>query len=207
MVTIPVQSGSGSNSTSNNDLLGLGESSSGVIEHIAKLVATTLIPAALNRFQNYNLGPPAQLSIEDPNTNPELPYKISQTKDDLNDKFDETHLLKTLPPKFRRLGQILLKEFDKKSNEVTWMPNGTLLIDQISIPQSNIFFIFPLLFKSSRLPKDVPGLNELLLKINEMGLGHLIKVQPRQIKLKRSKVSLKSVSPSHSRQTKWWYLG
>ena len=210
---IPVQSGSGSNPSNNDDLsqLGLGSSgSSGVLEHIAKLVVKSIIPAAINQFQNYNLGPPAQVSTSDPNTNPQLPFQILQTKDDLNNEFDEAHLLKALPPKFRRLGQILIKEFNRRANEVTWTSDGTLLIDEISIPRSNIFIIFPLLFKTHRLGKNVPGFPELLIKLNDMGLGHLIKSQPRQMKGKGSKKTFSNPSeplPSSSKHTKWWYLG
>ena len=174
-----------------------------IAEVVIKKINTSLVPPA---YQNYNLGPPAQVSTENPDTTPSAPFAIAHTKDDLNDKYDEVHLLKTLSPKFRRQGQILLKEFDKRANQITWTGDGTLLIDQTSIPQSNIFVIFPLLFKATKFATKLPGFEDLVLKIHEIGLGHLIKSKLRQGKVSSKKLTVTSEAPSAS-NAKWWFIG
>ena len=113
--------------------------------------------------------------------------------------------LKTLQPKFRRLGQILLKEFNHQANQITWTPDGSLLIDEVSIPRSNIFVIFPLLFKTRNFRHDVPGLDELLIKIEEMGLSHLIKSKLAKGRGTFARKNSPLNPPGTS--TKWWYIG
>ena len=174
-----------------------------IAEVVVKKIGPSLIPQP---FQNFNLGPPAQVSTENPDTRPQLSFSIAHPKDDLNDKFDENHLLKTIQPKFRRQAQILLKEFDKRPNQITWTTDGTLLIDQISIPQSNIFVIFPLLFKSVRTAIKLPGYQDLVLKIHEIGLGHLIKSKIVPQKKLRASAKIETGSSSQANQ-KWWFLG
>ena len=166
----------------------------------------SIIPAAVNQFQNYNLGPPAQVSTANPNTNPPLPYSVNQVKDDLNTQFDENQLLKTIPPRFRRLAQILLKEFNSRANEVTWTPDGSLLIDEVSIPKSNIYVIFPFLFMGKKLHSGIPGLQELLIKIKDMGLDHLIKTKPLSQKSNFKNFATKGTR-SKELTGKWWFLG
>jgi hypothetical protein len=78
--------------------------------------------------------------------------------------------------------------------------DGVIFINQTSIPGSNIFEVFPFLFKSHK-PKTVPGLLDFVSKINEMGLNDLIV----------SKTSiLPKVSGTKRNETneteKWWFL-
>ena len=205
-ISIPIQTGSGGAQTDFTTLTGLG--SSEALHHIAELVVKSLIPVAVSQFQNYNLGPPAQVNTENPDTRPPLSYNIVHQKDDLNDKFDEAQLLKTLPPKFRRVGQILLKQFNDQANQITWTTDGSLLIDEISIPKSNIFVLFPLLFKFTKSRDVVPGLNELILKIDEMGLAHLIKRKPLKSSTREAPAEkLKASATATASNTKWWYIG
>ena len=193
----------------NNFLELAGLDSNRIVEQIAEFVVKKLNPALVPEpYQNYNLGPPAQVSTENPNTRPPLAFAISHPKDDLNDKYDEVHLLKTIAPKFRRQAQILLKEFDKRPNQITWTGDGTLLIDQVSIPKSNIFVIFPLLFKASKRAIQLPGFEDLVLKINEIGLDHLIKCKVAQPKFAPKKSVTSSLTSDTSKsKTKWWFLG
>ena len=93
-LSIPIQTGSGDTQSELTGITGLG--SSEALHHIAELVVKSLIPVAVSQFQNYNLGPPAQVNTENPDTRPSLSYNIVHQKDDLNDKFDEAELLKTV---------------------------------------------------------------------------------------------------------------
>ena len=205
---IPIQSGSGSSHLADfaSGFADLATSTN--LHQIAELVVKSLVPAALTQFQNYNLSPPAQVITENPDTRPQLTFGISHQKDDLNDSFDEAHLLKTVPVKFRRLGQILLKEFNGQANQITWTPDGSLLIDEVSIPKSNIFVIFPLLFKAAKPRYHVPGFDELLLKLDEMGLTHLIKSKrSKGLGQKLTSAQSKSNSNLPKQNSKWWYIG
>ena len=195
---IPIQSGSGVD----------------VYEHIAHLVAEKLAPT----YQNFNLGPPAPIISANPDTKPEGSFEISHKKDDLNSSFDEKELLKCVPLTSRRLAKVLLEQFNLRANELTWMPDGTILIDETSVPKSNIFILFPLLFKSGKSTSFPPGYLEFIDKIAQMGLDHLIKrkiskAQKRSINStdlsSESSVSQVSqaVEGSGSKKEKWWYLG
>ena len=198
-IPIPIQSGSGID----------------VFQHIADLVAEKLgsnVPA----YQNFNLGPPAPIISANPDTKPQGSFEVNKTKDDLNSKFDEKELLKCVPPTSRRLAQILLEQFNLRGNELTWMPDGTILIDETSIPKSNIFIIFPLLFKASKKSSKPPGYFEFIEKLNQMGLDHLVKTklskaEKRPINHQRQQNStdgnISEENSTPSKREKWWYLG
>lgn len=193
-----------------NDLSQLtGINSHHVLEAIAQFVLKKIKDSVPAPFQNYNLGPPAEVSTANPDIRPQNSFAISHPKDDLNDKFDEINLLKTIQPKFRRLGQILLKEFDKRPQDITWTPDGTLILDQISIPNSNIYSIFPLLFKAFVRSNSPPGLRELSTKINEIGLAHLIRCKLSKPKGSTANQSFRESGKQEKKPPteKWWYLG
>lgn len=78
-----------------------------------------------------------------------------------------------MPKGLKKNAQHLLEEFDKRGNELTWNSSGTIFVDQVAIPGSNLFTVFPLLFKVRRSEKLI-GLNELIQKINDMGLSSYI---------------------------------
>jgi hypothetical protein len=102
-----------------------------------------------------------------------------------------------VPQRHRQQAQILLQQFDKRGNELTWNSDGIIYIDQISLPQSNIFLLFPYLFKMKH-PKDLPAFEDFRKKIHDMGLDHLIvkkyKEQPRQMTVAKKQTE------------NWWYL-
>jgi hypothetical protein len=106
-----------------------------------------------------------------------------------------------VPPRYRRQAEVLLQQFNKHGNELTWNSDGVIFIDQISLPNSDIFVLFPYLFKSKH-PKDLNGFEDFLKKINEMGLTHLIVSKHSQ----RSN-NLNSSLPSTSKSQNWWFLG
>ena len=183
-----------------------------MFQHIADLVAEKLAPT----YQNFNLGPAAPIVSANPDTKPEGSFEIKNTKNDLNSSFDEQELLKCIPPYSRRLAQVLLEQINLRANELTWMPDGTILIDEVSIPKSNIFILFPLLFKASKSSSKPPGYVELIEKINQMGLDHLIKTKLSKAQ-KRSNNELlagnaqgsnnSDEQSTSSKKEKWWYLG
>ena len=107
-----------------------------------------------------------------------------------------------VPSRHRRQASALLQEFDKRGNEITYNSNGTIFIDQTSIPQSDIFRLFPYLFKQKH-PKDLNGFDDFVQKIQEMGLDHLI--FKRSASKGRASASAAPNQESKS-DDNWWLL-
>lgn len=161
-----------------------------------------------NIWQPPNLLPPiAEVS---PNTTaPEYSFSSPIQKDDLNDIFDEEQLISLISKPNREKAKQLLQIFNERSNELTWNSSGTIFIDQVSIPNTNIFVLFPLLFKKSK-PKNINGLNALIQKINDMGLGDYIysKRSKKSDNIAQS-LSGKGLDMNKDPETNvpWWYIG
>jgi hypothetical protein len=122
---------------------------------------------------------------------------------------DEKQLLLLVPKGLKKNAQHLLEEFDKRGNELTWNSSGTIFVDQVAVPGSNLFTLFPLLFKVRRSEKLI-GLNELIQKINDMGLSSYI---VNENKLKRKLIDKDQESKKitkgagESDEFPWYYLG
>lgn len=84
--------------------------------------------------------------VEETKFNP-IHYNVPVNKSDLNSTFDEKRLLTFVPKNHIKTAKFLLKEFEKRGDELTWNSSGTIFIQKIALPGSNIFNLFPLLFK------------------------------------------------------------
>jgi hypothetical protein len=119
-----------------------------------------------------------------------------------------------VPSNYRRQAQSLLKEFNRRGNELTWNSDGIIFIDEVSIPNSDIYVLFPNLFKKNH-PKNLPGFQDFVQKLNDMGLDHLIsqgasspkKVAKNQKSEVHKRLTTSSETPSSSSSVNWWYLG
>jgi hypothetical protein len=78
--------------------------------------------------------------------------------------------------------------------------DGIIFINQISIPGSNIFEIFPFLFKSHK-PRSVPGLSDTVTKLIEMGLQDYFVLSALDLKRKEFPDTSKI-----DNNDKWWFL-
>ena len=106
-----------------------------------------------------------------------------------------------MPPKYRKQAAVLLKQFTDRGTELTWNSDGVIFADQTSIPDSDIFVLFPYLFKHKH-PKNLTGFQDFLNKIDEMGLIHLT-VKQTKPKMFQPKVEPKvEVSSTPN----WWFL-
>lgn len=128
------------------------------------------------------------------------------TKSDLNDVFDIKKAIFNVPKQYRSNASKLLDEIEKRSPQLTFNSKGTVFIDGESIPQSNFFTFFPLLFKK-RVPKILPGFPEFVEKLNSMELQKYFVLD----KTYRSKINLqtstsKAINTSSSKQKDWWLL-
>jgi hypothetical protein len=125
-------------------------------------------------------------------------YDARILKSDENDVFDEKRLLTLVPPKSRNNAKILINNFDQRGTEFTWNSNGVIFVDQVAVPLSNIYEIFPLLFRASKNHKHIPGFMETVHKITEMGLASYITAKDSS-----RQSGLGAFDPlSH-----WWYIG
>lgn len=116
--------------------------------------------------------------------------------------------MKLIPKGNKKAAKILLSEFNARGNELTWDSNGTLFIDQVSIPGSNMYFLFPILFKKKR-SSHLPGLQQLISKINDMGLSDFINNSQMQMThnaFSSRNLPEKDAVPINETE-KWWYLG
>ena len=102
-----------------------------------------------------------------------------------------------MPPRFRTQANTLLEQFNNRGDELTWNSDGVIFIDQISIPNSDIFVLFPYLFKTKH-PKDLKGFDDFIGKITEMGLSHLI--------VKKAILPQKNLVKMKESKSNWWYL-
>ena len=202
------QSGSGSSVL---DQLGCG-SSNDFISKVAKLVSERIadanqlptspsfVPTDPN-WRNYEVVAPTVTSDPIPsNSAPPLNFENPITENDFNDSFDQKKLLTIVPKQFKKKATSLLKCFDERPNEVTWDSSGNIYLDEQSLPNSNVFELFPYLYRK-RSKKSLQGLNDFVLKIQSMGLGHLINTS---VKVKSSD---EKPTSGNEKSLNWWYLG
>lgn len=196
-------------STSASTLL-FGAGASGedkIINSIAEAVSKKLLNTStgsekINPFWKfYERSEPTLVSQQIPNTSPPVNFNVSLHENDLNDAFDETRLLQTIPKRAKKNASLLLKTFDQQPNEITWDSVGNLYINEQVIPEANIFNLFPYLFRK-KFPKHLPGMADFLNKLNLMGLSHLFDCKIPKIESSPLPSESKTQSSSN-----WWYLG
>ena len=210
-VTIPHQSGSG---------FGLDSIS---LNQIASIVAEKLKPSStqlpdfrplVSTFPIFDRPEPPVAAGQDDSLQPPENYDHTFIKTDLNDKADEKKVLHCVPKKFWHNAIRLLRAFDEKSEQLTYDCSGTIYVDQVAIPGSNIFLFMPLLFKKKH--PNLPGFSDFVAKITDMGLDHFMTYHLKQVKLvsKTSPINDSTASAtSHASEDSktsndnWWYIG
>jgi len=157
-----------------------------------------------------DLSPSYAERIKDSNiaTTTNSDFGISIKKSDENDENEESQLLTFVPKKFKKQGQLLIEQFEARPNEFTWNSNGVIFINQTPIPNSNIFVLFPLLFKANVLnKKKYSGFEELVNKISDMNLEHLILKNKGKKMEKKSEKSEDIGKVKEQQKVQWWYIG
>ena len=169
------------------------------------LVSQKLQPVMTTGWQNYSLSEPSVPMVVSADTTPPLHYSQKIEKSEQHDSFDKKRLLKYVPSTSRVQASRLLQEIEERNNEINFDSNGIIFIDQISIENSDMYHVFPFLFKK-RHPKNVAGFQELIKKIEEMGLQDLIKNKVSVSKVQDKKAKL-VINREKSEKVNWWYLG
>lgn len=93
-----------------------------------------------------------------------------------------------------------MKEFSSRGHELTWSTDGIIYIDEVAIPSTDIYVLFPYLFRAKR-PKNLVGFEDFVQKINCMGLNRLIYEKPKFYNCPKS-----SEKNSSKDSTNWWFL-
>jgi hypothetical protein len=200
------------------DQLGTGASlleNSDFVGRIADLVTKRISqPSAAfhpitKNWKFYEKSEPTLTSeVQPDNTTPPINYSNIIRQNDLNDSFDENALLKKVPKPYKHKAALLLKIFDERPNELTWDSAGNIYADEQSIPNANIYELFPYLFRK-KVPKklsELSGLPDLIQKLQDMGLAHLINCTSVAKTKKVFKSSVPAI-PQSSNTGDWWFLG
>lgn len=126
------------------------------------------------------------------------------TKSTPKSQFDDKLLLKSVPKQFKVKALKLIEALNKEAPSISWNSDGTLFIDDQSVPESNIYQIFPLLFKKSA--NKPPGYINFATKIFSLGLGDLI-VHGSYVKRGLNSPEFLEDSKKIKISDNWWYLG
>lgn len=135
------------------------------------------------------------------------PFSLTISKSTDNTPYDSKELLSLIPKIYCKQAQKLLEILLSVPNEFTWNISGTIFINNVSIPNSNFFLIFPALFKRNKV--SLSGIDEVLEKLAEMGLTNYI-VNRKQASITKPLIeSSNEVLSSINTETKvqWWYIG
>jgi hypothetical protein len=115
---------------------------------------------------------------------------------------DLKQLLLHVPKNKKKTANHLLEHIEQRPSELTFDSKGVMLIDGVGIPGSNIFLLFPLLFKKEK--PSLIGLEELINKLTEMKLNsYILENSPR----KKAKIETKTGGSNEIDNKHWYYLG
>jgi len=140
-------------------------------------------------------------NISQPSSSDSLTIKSTQ-----HDHFDDQKLLNLIPQQFKKRAEILLNNIKSDPLQIDFNTKGELFIDTQSVPDANIYCVFPELFVRKK-KKLTLGLSELATKIARLGWGHLINKgiakglkRPKNYKIhEKTEHSLKEFK-------NWWYM-
>lgn len=191
-----VLSGCGPSQASTSDL------EDRLVSRITNLVATKLEEkyhtTATPFWKAFETSQPATTSeVVSEATAPPNQYGNEIVQNDMNDRFDCKLLLQLVPKPSKQKASELLNVFESRPNDITFDTKGVLYINSEAIPNSNMSSIFPALFK--KRTKDINGLSEIITKLEQMDMVHLINKHNLKLKLKVDK-------PRLSQNANWWLL-
>lgn len=141
--------------------------------------------------------PTVTSQVESENTSQPKPFDLQLRQNDLNDSFDQKRLLKLVPKPHKKNALKLLEIWELRPNDISYNCQGTLFINNESVPGTNIFKIFPAIFAGKK-SSHVAGLDEVIQKLKEMNLEEYIPSNTTA-HLKVGRGLLKST-------TKWYFL-
>jgi len=169
------------------------------INTIVDLVSERLNPRPVtSTWQYYERSEPTTSSVT---SDPRLPpnsYGLEVKKSDLNDVDDLKKAIKKVPRQYQSKATKLLTEIENRSPELTFDSKGTIFVDGESLPESNFFIFFPLLYKK-RVPKYT-SFADFVSKLNSMNLNHLFEFKKKFNQKQKIDQNLRKD------QKNWWLL-
>jgi len=137
-----------------------------------------------------------------------IPTTSTVHKSDLSGHFEDENLMKLVPNKFKEKAKSLLIQLQKHPSDITWTSNGTIFLGQNSLPNSNIFYLFPKLFKPVTDPEKTIYLSAIATTIATLGLGKYINQKLISGLTRRAPLSNSEQLKTKIQSTKhWYYLG
>jgi hypothetical protein len=137
-----------------------------------------------------------------------LPTALTIVKSKLNSDSANKELLRNIPEGYLTRAEKLLNALKEHTNDLTWDSAGVVFIDQKSLPESDINFLFPRLFRKVSNPDKIIHLGEIATKIASLGLGSLIN-RNLTAGTNRSKpmANHNDMKDKITKLKRWWYLG
>ena len=125
-----------------------------------------------------------------------------------HDFYDKEELIKSVQPVFQIKARNLLNALDENPLEINFSTKGEVFIDNNSIPNANIFKIFPELFVKKTV-KPLPGLSEVVTKIASLGLGHFINrgITKGLKRTLNSSHNFEELNQQIKKTKSWWFIG
>jgi hypothetical protein len=127
-------------------------------------------------------------------------------KSTFKDSFDDERLIKLVPKSSQNKAEKLLSQLKKHPGDITWQSNGTIFLNQTSLFESNMFELFPKLFKKTSHPEKVSNLLDVASTISTLGLGHLINPFLTQGLIRRNTILNHSELKQKIEHSKNWYF-
>lgn len=195
-----VQSGSGTSNESNvfDDSM-ITRLTDAISSKLEQRYPSLQHPPPFPNWQYYEtIQPSTSSGVIAQNTTPQNNFGIPVEQNQLNDTFDCKQLLKVVPKLYKQKAKALLDIFEERPNDVTFDTKGIVYIDGVSLPNSSIKKLFPALFKKRQ--KNVTGLTDVVAKLEQMNLLHLINYSKPSIRTKSK------LAGNGNGQSNWWYL-
>lgn len=121
--------------------------------------------------------------------------------------FHKSDLLKRIPKRFHSKASQLLDYIAQNPLSIHWTENGVISVTGDQIPNSNIYVVFPELYKFHPNLK-IPGLTNVLQYLCSYGLGHLIRKTKYWFLVRHSKSrKLNQIGKGLPKDIPWYYLG
>ncbi|MBM3939263.1 MAG: hypothetical protein FJ333_11515 [Sphingomonadales bacterium] len=144
--------------------------------------------------------PTVSSSVIPEKTTPPIQFENAIEQNSLNDSFDARKLLQSVSSINKQNARALLDILEQRPNDVSFDSAGTLYINGLSLPETNMQVIFPALFKKK--VKNITGVSELLAKLKEMNLMHLVSHSK-----KAKEITPSTSKPSATKaKANWWFL-
>lgn len=150
---------------------------------------------------------PEELS-ELPTSTTVLVLPTVSIKNDENSSASEQRLLSKITPSFQSKAKLLLEAFNDNPQQLTWSDEGAVLINSQSVPNANIFELFPAVFKTPVLKNQkLPGFTEFVSEIGSLGLGHLIHPKFLRGLKRKKKIANQMELYNELKNGHWYFLG